>query len=99
MLKSLLGLGLNYCPAPTTTTPLQNINIDRFEKDYHWCILFSNGPELHCSKPLYLQNEVFKPLMPANPELYSRGYNFINEIANLFLKQKNRSINYYPSAV
>jgi hypothetical protein len=33
-LHSLLGLGLNFCPTPTTTTPLDQVELERFTKDY-----------------------------------------------------------------
>jgi hypothetical protein len=86
-LKQLLGLGLNFCPAPTTGTTFSQTGIDKFVRDYRTKIFFADQPDIDRNgdeKLLYLPSTDWTPPEPINPELVSRENGFISSIENLF---------------
>ena len=96
-INSLLGLGLNFCPMPATTTPLISIEIDRFEKDYNRRLFFANQPAREFTRVLYVKNELWRAPTPNNSNLHLRGNNFHSEINNLFHQPTAATPNLLPS--
>ena len=72
-LHSLLGLGLIFCPTPTTTTPLDQVELERFTKDYRRRILFANGPALESDSILYVKNTHWVPSIPESTTLHTHA--------------------------
>jgi len=75
-LRSLLGLGLNFCLKPNTPSKPPHVDYERFIKDYHRRIMFSNAPEKELDGDLYFKNDEFEPIAPECPDLYWRGQSF-----------------------
>jgi len=95
-LHSLLGLGLNFCPTPTTTTPLDQVELKRFTKDYRRRILFANGPELESDSILYVKNTQWEPSIPESTTLHTRASIFEDSIHNMFYKRQKARPNLLP---
>jgi len=66
-IKSLLGLGLNFCQNPTSTTPSSKIQLDRIEKDYYRRIMFAFQPPPDRETKLYSPDPHWTPKEP-NPD-------------------------------
>ena len=78
-LKQLLGLSLNFCPATTTVTDFLKIGIDKFTRDFHTKVFFTDQPvafkrneQDEDEKLLYLPSIDWDPPEPINPELATR---------------------------
>ena len=84
-IKSFLGLGLNFCFKPTSTTPLYNIQIERFRKQFNTRILFANAPELE-KTDLFVPDQGWEPPLPLNTTITNRTSQFTN-----FLEKKFRT--------
>ena len=99
-IKSLLGLGLNFCLQPETSSPLKSVDLNRFQKDMYRIIMFSNtkkeGEEDKIPK-LYLPNPDWEPEEPANEELSNRCCSFVSSIARKFKKKKKQHANLLPN--
>ncbi len=97
-IKSLLGLGLNFCIQPETSSPLKSVDLRRFQKDMYRIIMFSNTKEVEDKIPeLYLPNVGWEPEEPANEELSRRCCSFITSISKKFKKKKKQHPNLLPS--
>jgi len=96
-INSLLGLGLNFCPAPKSTTRLNQIDLNRFENDFRCRIHFTNGPELDTIDQLYVPNTEWKPPTPENFFIDSRSIAFANRINTLFKTPKKVRSNLLPT--
>ena len=105
-LRSLLGLGLNFCIKPDTTPPLQPDFFDRFTKDYCRKIHFAaddaakalenpNRPEWR-KPPFWLPSEWQAPLPDQVPELNIRLRDFETSLHRMFIKRSVPS-NLLPS--
>ena len=99
-LKQLLGLGLNFCPAPPTNTKLSQTGIEKFSRDYRTKLFFADMPkpfiredrEEDSSKLLYLPNIEWKPPEPINPELSLRETAFSSQLENLFSPKRKLAL-------
>ena len=105
-LRSLLGLGLNFCVKPESTPPLQPEFFDRFTKDYcrkiHFAAddqanakKFPDQPEWH-KPPFWLPSEWQAPLPDQVPELNHRLCDFETSLRRMF-KKKSVPSNLLPS--
>jgi len=99
-LRSLLGLGLNFCLKPTTPSKPPHVNYKRFIKDYHSRIMFSNAPEKELDGDLYLKNDELEPIAPECPDLYWCGQCFETRLRSAFHNIKFQpNITYCPTNV
>ena len=97
-LRPLLGLGLNFCLKPTNRSSLSEVNLDKFETDYHRRVMFSNvAPDPNKEIPdLYLPNTLWIPDPPNNPKLQDRLNNFLFSIRRLFSTNKKTHSSLMP---
>ncbi len=98
-IKTLLGLGLNFCIQPETSLPVNLIDLDRFRKDMHRIIMFSNTPEEEerTIPTLYLAEPDWQPAEPENEELANRCDNFISTVSKKFSRSKKNHSNLLPN--
>ena len=69
-IRSLLGLGLNFCPKPLKTSIMSTIQLERLKKDYFCEIMFAGIEKNEKERPkLYLPNPTWKPKEPDKHEL------------------------------
>ena len=90
-IKTLLGLGLNFCIQPEKSSPINLVDLDQFRKDIHRIIMLSNTPEEEerSIPKLYLPDPDWQPAEPENEELANRCNNFISTILKNSANQKN----------
>jgi hypothetical protein len=88
-MKSLLGLGLNFCLLPvfSTTPSILQQSIDRFRRDIYVKCFWSN--KTNSSTPsLYLRSNWMPPLDKIPPKLQNRTDNFASSLSWRFRKRK-----------
>ena len=95
-IRTFLGLGLNFCPNPQSTTPVTSIQLERIRKDYYRRIMFSGEPRPEQSD-LYIPDPDWYPKTPNEQELIHRMDFFHFEIRRLFSKPKRQKTNLLPS--
>lgn len=96
-LRSLLGLGLNFCVKPTTTSTLSPEFFKRFRDEYHRKIFFAPNPDSEWTKPpFWLASGWEVPLPTAEPRFDHRLRSFEFHLSRLFKKNKVGS-NLLPS--
>ena len=96
-LRSLLGLGLNFCVKPSTTSPLSPEFFKRFCDEYHRKIFFAANPDSEWTKPpFWLASGWEVPLPTAEPRFNHRLRSFESYLSRLFKKRKVDS-NLLPS--
>ena len=95
-IKSLLGLGLNFCQNPTSTTPSSKIQLDRIEKDYYRRIMFAFQPPPDRETKLYSPDPHWTPKEP-NPDLVQRMKRFQTVLRTSFSNTKRQRTNLLPS--
>jgi len=84
-LKSLLGLGSNFCPQPAAQT-LDSVDLERFRRDYNRRLLFSGAEESEVPT-LYAKNEDWEATPPVQ-ELEQRYLSFNLQIRQNFANHK-----------
>jgi DNA-binding MarR family transcriptional regulator len=92
LFRTLLGLGLSFCPIPTQTTGTDAIKftIDRFRKDIHTKMFFADATndDWMNSKQLFIRSD-WAPdtaLIPA--EFRSRVSQFLRKLQNKFTRRR-----------
>jgi hypothetical protein len=55
-IRSLLGLGLNFCPNPTTSTAASKVDLSRFKRDAFTRLFFTGSPPLPDTK-LFIRSD------------------------------------------
>jgi hypothetical protein len=96
-LRSLLGLGLNFCVKPSTTSTLSPEFFKRFCDEYHRKIFFAANPDTEWIKePFWLKSGWEVPIPIAEPRFDHRLRSFQLHLSRLFKKQKVKS-NLLPS--
>ena len=93
--KSLLGLNLNFCPTPPTSTKITQVQLERLHKNMKTRLMFSNGEPLpECA--LFVPNDEFQPRTPHNL-LKTRCENVIGKLRKEFgTKNQSHRIYYQP---
>ena len=94
-----MGLGLNFCIQPETSSPVKSVDLDRFQKDMHRIVMFSNTPKDEERKvpKLYLPNPDWLPEEPKNQELANRCCDFISNVSRKFKNKKKNYKNLLPN--
>ena len=100
--RSLLGLGLNFCTQPKYRSTLSMIQLERLRKDYFREIMFAgqvnrNENEKNERKKLYMPDPTWQPKTPDNNELVNRLENFNYEMRRMFAKNKRSEGNLLPT--
>jgi hypothetical protein len=91
--RTLLGLGLNFCPTPDTTTCQIKATLERFQRDLYLKVYFA-GQDLKPTK-LFVRSEWNPPLGAIPAELQVRMKTFRKKITKLF-KPKRCPSNLIP---
>jgi hypothetical protein len=84
--RSLLGLGLNFCVTPETTTKSIGASLERFRRDLYLRVFFA-GHELPANK-LFVRSEWEPPTETIPAELRVRTKTFQKAISRLFRVQR-----------
>jgi hypothetical protein len=81
--RSLLGLGLNFCPTPETTTRRIKDALDRLQRDLYLKVYFAGQQELTPTK-LFVRSDWQPPMNAIPSELKARMKLFRRKITTLF---------------
>jgi hypothetical protein len=88
--QSLLGLGLNFCPKPTTTTGSPDIQpvSDRFMRDIYTQMFFAGSPDEYDPTQLFIRSD-WEPDRNAIPvEFRSRVAYFLKQLKSQFVPRR-----------
>jgi hypothetical protein len=93
--RTLLGLGLNFCPRPSLSTSRTDVDFDRFRRDCYTKLFFAGSPALPPTT-LFIRSKWEPPRERIDPEFRSRVADFNRNTAALFRRRKCRP-NFIPS--
>mmetsp|Transcript_13423 Transcript_13423/g.32329 ORF Transcript_13423/g.32329 Transcript_13423/m.32329 type:complete len:711 (-) Transcript_13423:1443-3575(-) len=91
-LKSLLGLGMKFCPRPEYTTSSQHLSeaLERFDKDFFTKISLADVEDTEWTEnQLYIRNETWQPKLDMiTDEIIVRTQSFRKQLTPMFRKRK-----------
>lgn len=91
-IRSLLGLGLKFCPIPKFTHKNQSANLARFRRDLTIKIKFTAAtPDDDFNPRMYHSSGWTPPPWSIPQEIHQRMDNFSTEIQSIFRKRRGRS--------
>ena len=92
LIKSLLGLGMKFCPRPTHTTSKQQLSsiLDCSEKDFYTKVQFTGEPNDPDWKEnqLFLRDDGWQPTIACDPEILVRTQAFRKQLNLHFRRRK-----------
>jgi len=95
LIKSLLGLGLKFCPRPTFTTGPHQLSdtFKRFERDFYTKVQFAGEPDDPDwgDKQLFIRDEGWEPSIACDSEIIVRTQAFRKHLNLLFRRHKTSS--------
>ena len=96
--RSLLGLGLNFCIKPKISS-YATFDLKRFNSDYDRKIMFSGAPEPDDNEPLtlYKSDPNWQADLPESQEILRRRCDFDSELRLLFATKRIQNTHSQPN--
>ena len=95
--RSLLGLGLGFCPIPRLSTPTAAIDITRFETNVKLKMFFDDANDDKPAPKLYFRSNWKPPESEFHPELIERLASFRRQIQEASSNQRRSRSNLLPA--